>query len=297
MTTASWATPVDHTSTAGFRTWGSELNAKFAAVGMVQTTDTGQINWSTTTVPAANTIAGYEIWKLSSSNLYFKIQYGTGNATTAPEIQLQVGTGSNGTGTLTGPVSTNTSSRTTSAASPSSSTANFQSYLCATANYFFLSWKIAAQTLNQALNFMMACQTVDSTGAATSLGYFVMAGGAGSGASAQSAAISAAVLTTLSNSPLVFTALFGETASTPTTSQDGSGNNQAFLWWYSVPGAAPVLPILHGATLIATDLSLGSSATLTLVGATGHTYISSTHFWGSLGNISGTSIGLAMLYE
>ena len=108
MTTAAWSTVLDQSSDAAFRNWGSELSGKFAAVGMVQTSDTGQINWTTVTRAAViNTAAGYEIWKLSSGNLYFKIEYGTGaTQPTLPSIWITVGTGSNGSGTLTGQLST-----------------------------------------------------------------------------------------------------------------------------------------------------------------------------------------------
>jgi hypothetical protein len=35
--------------------WGSGIAAQIAAMGLVQTSDTGQINWATVTRPAINT--------------------------------------------------------------------------------------------------------------------------------------------------------------------------------------------------------------------------------------------------
>jgi hypothetical protein len=281
MTTASWSTPVDHTTDAGFRAWGSELNSKFAAVGMVQTSDTGQINWTTVTLPATNTASGYEIWKLSSGNLYFKITYATGNATGLPDIQPQVGTGSSGSGTLTGTVSTNQSADNFSGQAISSITTNYQSYLCATADYVMLSWKIGGigSVPTIASCFFTVMQTVDSTGAATSIGYLVYAG-ARAGGSWQSVATAAGSVGPAQSGNLAsVTMVFGGVSGViPASSQDGSGNNQAFLWWFSVLGHTPVTPMIHVATILDADLTLGNTASLTLVGTTAHTYIGASTF-------------------
>lgn len=302
MTTASWATPVDHSTTAGYRTWGAEWSSKLSAVGMVQTADTGQINWGTITLPSPNSTNGYEIWRLSSSNLYFKFTYGTGNAIAAPEIQIQVGTGSNGSGTLTGQLSTATTSGRTGGGIGITSGTNFQSYMCATANYFFVAWKIGgfASVTNSGAVFFSVGQTVDSTGAATSVGYYVLAGGAGSGtwqAVATSAGVTGGQAAWASAN---FTVMFGANTATPSSSQDGSGNNQAFLWWYSVLGTTQTLPLLHGALILSADLTLGATTTLTLVGSTGHTYIAASNLWSQV-NASGapgtTALKFACLFE
>lgn len=300
MTTASWSTPVDHSNTAGFRQWGSELSTKFAAVGMVQTADTGQINWATVTIPGTNLLAGYEIWKLSSGNLYFKIQYGTNGSVNGPTFFIQTGTGSNGSGTLTGTLSTSANANTANT-SPSSPLTNFQSYLCATATYFGLSWKISASAggPGQALSYITVGQTVDSTGAATSVGFFQVTGGIG-GASivVQYVATAAGVVGGIMNGTFgTFCAIFGQSTGAPLTSQDGSGNDQAYLWWFAVPGATPALPLLHIATILTSDLTLGATATMTLVGTTPHTYIASSRNWAAIGVVQAASLSMLMLYE
>lgn len=100
-----------HDSDAFFRAWGSRHSQALAAIGLVQTADTGQINWSTVVRAAINTDAGYEIWRFNDSMqatapLYFKFNYGTGGVTTTGRLQVQMGTGSNGSGTLTGTTTT-----------------------------------------------------------------------------------------------------------------------------------------------------------------------------------------------
>lgn len=97
---------------ANFRLWISAIAAALLAGGLVQTTDTGQINLGTVTRPlAANTAMGYEIWRSNDAagglnNFYMKIEYGSAGVATTPGIWVTIGWGSNGTGTLTGNLST-----------------------------------------------------------------------------------------------------------------------------------------------------------------------------------------------
>lgn len=100
-------------SDAQFRAWGKGISDKLAAAGMVQTSDTGQINWTTVTAPAAiSTPQGYEIWRFDDSlqataPVYFKIEYGSGVSAAANlGIWFTFGTGSDGAGSLTGNLST-----------------------------------------------------------------------------------------------------------------------------------------------------------------------------------------------
>lgn len=103
-------------SDANFRTWGSTISAAFAAVGMVQTADTGQINWTTVAIPGmASTDAGYEVWRFDDAlqatvPIFFRVVYGTGGvANNRTRVLLHsVGTGSDGAGNLTGAIAYNT---------------------------------------------------------------------------------------------------------------------------------------------------------------------------------------------
>jgi hypothetical protein len=83
----------------------------FIGAGIVQTADTGQINFSTVLMPSAtNTDAGYAIYRFNDSRqgtdpLFLKIIYGKGNNHYGPRMRVQIGQGSNGSGTLTGNLS------------------------------------------------------------------------------------------------------------------------------------------------------------------------------------------------
>ena len=107
MATSAWQSIFDHTSDVAFRAWGSELSGKLSAVGMIQTADTGQINWSTVVRAGTTSDAGYEIWRFddtqqSTAPIYLKLLYGTGATTSAPRLGYQVGSGTNGAGTING---------------------------------------------------------------------------------------------------------------------------------------------------------------------------------------------------
>lgn len=100
-----------NSSDANFRAWGSSVNAKLASMGLVNTADTGQINWTTVTAAAGtNTAQGYEIWRFADTlqatyPVFFKFEYGSGSAVNNPSIWLTVGSGSDGVGGLTGVLS------------------------------------------------------------------------------------------------------------------------------------------------------------------------------------------------
>lgn len=107
MTNTTWTSSSYHSTDAIFRTWGQAVNTALAAVGMVNTSDTGQINWSTVTRASINTDAGYEVWKFddalqSTVPIFFKLYYGTGTNASYARLRIEVGTASNGSGTLSG---------------------------------------------------------------------------------------------------------------------------------------------------------------------------------------------------
>ena len=107
------ATPANFTnsSDANFRLWGSYIGARLEAVGIIKTADTGQIDWVTVLTPAGiNTYSGYEIRQFTdalqaTAPVFIKIQYGEGNSADGPGVRVQFGSGSNGSGTLTGNLS------------------------------------------------------------------------------------------------------------------------------------------------------------------------------------------------
>lgn len=109
MTISASTLTLDHTSDAAFRVWGSQMNAVLAAAGLTNTSDTGQINWGSVTRAGTNADAGYEIWRWndtahSTTPLFLKFRYGTYTVTDRGRLRIDIGEGSNGSGTLTGAV-------------------------------------------------------------------------------------------------------------------------------------------------------------------------------------------------
>jgi hypothetical protein len=108
MSTRSVSQAFSNNSDANFRLWGKWISDGFSAFGWVQTSDTGQINWTTVLAPTlATTFMGYEIWRMndtlqSTYPLFIKIEYGSAVAAATPAMAITYGTGSDGAGNLTG---------------------------------------------------------------------------------------------------------------------------------------------------------------------------------------------------
>jgi hypothetical protein len=270
MTTQSWSTRIRHDSDATFREWGLELNTKLALAGLVQTADTGQIDWSTVTLQASNTDAGYEIWTLSdalagSAPVYFRIVYGTGGGTNVPVMRIKVGTATDGAGTLSG--DTLTLERIImSQANQTSDTAR-QSYLCVTEGFFGLSWKTNS---GGSCGGFLFCRTVDSSGAPTSLGAMVIWGGGSPNQITATQALryaATAAAYTARTSPDKH--MIGFSPQAPASTQVGA-DIQAMLGWTITPQIQPLVGICG---VLEEEVSDGTTFITTLIGSTSRTYI------------------------
>jgi hypothetical protein len=97
-------------SAALFRAWGAWIHSVLSgAGGWTVTADTGQIDFTTVAAPGAvSTYMGYKMYTFSDAlnatyPIYVKIEFGSSSASANnPSIQVTIGTGSNGTGTITG---------------------------------------------------------------------------------------------------------------------------------------------------------------------------------------------------
>ena len=148
MATYSFNQVIDHSSDATFRAWGSAINNALTTVGLTQTADTGQVNWTTVTRPGTNTTAGYEIWRFNDSlqataPIFIKLSYGTATSALFPRLLCDIGTGSDGAGTLTNstlttPVAANYAGV---AASIVSTVTSYPSYCCYNTTYGVLTFE------------------------------------------------------------------------------------------------------------------------------------------------------------
>lgn len=93
---------------AEFRAISQFIANTLEAGGVIKTSDTGQINLTTATFPGANnTAAGYEIRRFSDSlqataPIYIKIEYARGGGANFYDWFVTMGTGSDGSGNITG---------------------------------------------------------------------------------------------------------------------------------------------------------------------------------------------------
>lgn len=276
MTTATFSTVVDHSTDAAFRTWGLELNTQIAStVTMVQTADTGQVNWTTVTRAGVNAEAGYEIWKLNdalfgSAPVYFRIGYGTGGTTATPRLQITLGTGTNGAGTLTGTALT--TARTINAnLAPTSTATAYASYACSTEGFFGLSWKGGTSNTQNACRGSFTFQrSVDTAGAISVQGGMVIWGNGATSAFtalqnlrfAATANAYAAIVGTLGSFPCVIPGAV--------TSSTVGANFQAYLHFTALPDE---IPLIGTCTALISEVAVASTFSVALVASVSHTYI------------------------
>ncbi len=172
--------PYDNSSAAQFRVWAEGISLQLTAAGWTKTTDTGQVDWTTNpAVPAANTYL-YEIRQPASDPLqtgatayYIKISYGNSTSgTNNPDIQISLGTGTNGAGTLTGSIIGPFGLRVDSSVAGQGATPWECDFSWSVSRMGVLLWRNASNTLVPA--FFAIERTKDSTGADSSDGVFVV---------------------------------------------------------------------------------------------------------------------------
>lgn len=295
MTTRTFTTVIDHSSDAGFRAWAQELSNELVAAGLVRTADTGQINFSTVNRPATNTAGGYEILRFDdalqgSYPIYIKIEYGTGSATANPQCWITVGTGSNGSGTLTG--QTSTRGAWVFGAAVTSTVTAYPSYVCVASGHVGVAWKLGASS-GAGHGLFIICRTHDTSGAPTGTGFVVYIPQASSGPlnsqSVRTAAPAAAYAATTA-----YCIVPGQ----PLASLVGS-SIQVYAH-FAINPQVWTLPTL--ATVVLTEAPANTTLSVAMVGSTARTLLSvgSFGFYPALigtGPGSSTTYGLAMLWE
>ena len=141
----------NNTTNAGFRSMGSTINSILSGIGLTQTSDTGQINWTTVNAPTGtNQIMGYEIWRFndtlqSTAPIFMKFEYGSaGSNYQQPQIYLSLGTGSDGAGNITGIYVTSTQINYNNYSVDQNYTSNLKSNACYNTTYgvlWFSLWR------------------------------------------------------------------------------------------------------------------------------------------------------------
>lgn len=185
VSTYSWMSARSSADAATFRKFAVGIHAAFLAAGWVQTSDTGQGDVTTMTVPTANTAAGYEVWRLndalqSTAPVFVKIEYG--RATNVPIVWITVGQSTDGAGTIG-----NVLFARTQAGAPGSNSNNateYPSYASGDGSSIAVvmwagSWSTASSTSDF---FFVVERSRDSSGNATGDGFLIVIGKVGANA-------------------------------------------------------------------------------------------------------------------
>lgn len=274
MTTLQTNTPIDHTGDVPFRTWATEVSNSFAAVGLVQTADTGQINLTTETRPGSNLTAGYQIWRFNDTlqatkPIFIRIQYGTGSSATAPRMQVIVGTGSDGAGNLTNPTAV---FNITASATPTSTVTNYLSDFSCSEGFFGMAWKIGSTS--SIGSFFAICRSVDSDGNPDATGFSVYAFGGTGGTATEQLRFRRANNTWNTIASAVGGSNIGSsTCLIPGNIADGTfvgADAQVYLHFGQFPRMLPIVGLLG---VKASEFGADSTFTAAAVGSTTRTYL------------------------
>ena len=293
MTTVTFTTAINPTTNAGFQTACSELQSNLITAGLILTTDTGQINVATVNSPSPNGApAGYNIFKLPDSSLYIKLEYKLDGYNTM-SFNIQVGEGSNGSGTLTGAISTSSGGGGNNYLG--STTTAYPTYICVTNGFFGLLYKVGSIIGGSTAGaFFAVSRTYNNTNTPSNLGYSVtVQPGQGSGMTKQFVrrASPATTYTKITANAGGVYIVPGNVAS----SLDALGNYQSYTQWMVIP---EVIPDLNLVGYVVSDLPNLTTFTSSIIGSYSHTYLTlGNNILGTAVNGGNTTYSTAMLWE
>lgn len=270
MTTATFTSDPGISQTAV--TWKANvkgLHDALIAVGLVQTSDTGQYDVNAiAAVPAQNASGGYTMYRFNdslagSAPIYLRIDWFTVNAATLkPSVRFSVGQGSNGAGVLTSPLG---GTRTLAAISTTAASASVTSYLAAGDGYLCICLWPGATSQNSFGFFIIERHRDDSNavtgGVITGLGVVVASG------PSDIVAYDLATQTAYSHN---YCLTYPPTLQTVSPS---SGNPLLFPMTVFCPGQTPFQPVCFMAVAASERPGSTFSITLGAIPGTSRTYI------------------------
>lgn len=169
----SYNSPSTISSTAEFRAIGLEFSNMLTSLGCPKSPDSGQIDWGTVNRPGStNTMAGYEIRYLDDSlhgtkPCYIKFEFGTGTILDRLSMFVTCGTGTNGSGTISGTMLTRRDWLTSNAGTAG----NYPTFMCVKEGYLGIAFKRRGLVGGTGNAFLCICRTVDSAGTPNTAGF------------------------------------------------------------------------------------------------------------------------------
>lgn len=94
----------DSSTLANFKSWAQSISTWFSTAGWLQSSDTGQVNWTTISSVPGSAAYVYEIWEPNDgmTNFYVKVEYGNFSGTNCPTFRFTISTTTNGAGQPSG---------------------------------------------------------------------------------------------------------------------------------------------------------------------------------------------------
>lgn len=94
-------------ASAAFRTWAQAIEAQLLAGGLLQTTDTGQVDLTAVAKPSASVFAGFRMYRFAdalqaTSPVFIRVDYGCATVANTPALRITVGTTTDGAGVIGG---------------------------------------------------------------------------------------------------------------------------------------------------------------------------------------------------
>lgn len=294
MARVQWNTAFPYGTTANYRIWVAEIIDNLIAAGLVQTTDAGQIDVSTATQPGAGTYPHFAMFRFNdalqaTAPVFMKIEFGAGG-TTQPMIAVTVGSGTNGSGTLTGTVSARyVTSSSGGGLAPASQTLPYLSMAIHKGGFFGFVFKIGcvSQTYSTAIYAIFMARTTDNTGVETAEGVslFNLLGN-NNVISSQFMKFSPSYTAQGGN-------IFCLVPGNPATSLF-NGDPQAYQWCGSFPDVQALMPVC---TVNNTDVPSNTQFSLAVKGTAPRTYVSLSNAVRGSTAPQSASYGVAMLWE
>lgn len=243
MTTATSVFSWSNTAAVDTRTWINGVHDLIIAAGLVATTDTGQLDVSTitSTVNTSTTNLGYHAFKFpdtlqTTTPIIVKVTYYT-DGLARPALRLDVGSVTNGAGTLSSP-SFSLANNTNMGALQSGLT-SYACYVDGTFTMVLGAGYLSGGTANNCVASLVVDRSRDATGTATATGFLAESCTTCATAASQSRSLFGAA-SPATNDAFIPAMIPSKTA---TTSSEGSNVN-VFRHYMMVPGVRPSLGAL-----------------------------------------------------
>lgn len=273
MTTYTHNGTIVTTTDAGYTAWINEVwDALEAVATNVPQTGEGTYPAVGLTRPATNTYGPWRVYRLpdtlhGSAPVYIKVELGSGGAQISPAMRVTVGTGINGSGTLTGVTTTAVTMHTANGTAPGAGA--YETYATGGEGWLVLHFKSLSIGAARSMFAFAVYRSVDSDGAPTTEGVTLMR--MGSALTATGLGHAEYLRFAGTNTLYSMGPYYGFVVGNRTASGGLGGQIEAFLHFNTQP---LTVPVAFTCGVFNTEFPVGTVFQAALVGSTLRTYIS-----------------------